>query len=139
METLCLTIANRLDQIGPLARHATAFLQSNEVDPDATFAVDLALEELVSNVIKYGYKNGDSKEIYVRLDVGRDQIKLLLEDSAPPFNPLNLPEPDLDKPIEQRPIGGLGVFLVRKTVDRIEYERLDDRNVLRITVVRRHA
>jgi len=138
METLCLTVPNRLDEIGPLARGAAAFLESHHVDPDATFAVDLALEELVSNVIKHGYKDGDSHHIGVQLDVGQDKIILVVEDSGPPFNPLELPEPDLDKPVEQRPIGGLGVFLVRKTVDRMEYERLGNRNILRITVHRRH-
>ncbi len=138
MEILCFTIPNRLDEIGPLARGAAAFLQSHKVDPDATFAVDLALEEMVSNVIKYGYKDQDSDQISVRLEVGQKQIILIVEDSGPRFNPLELPEPDLDKPVDQRPIGGLGVFLVRKTVDRMEYERLGDRNVLRITVVRRH-
>jgi len=138
METLCLKVPNRLDEIGPLARGAAAFLHSNQVDPDAAFAVDLALEEMVSNVIKHGYKDGDSQHICIRIDVGQDQIMLMVEDSGPPFNPLELPEPDLDKPVDQRPIGGLGVFLVRKTVDRMEYERQRDRNILRITVVRRH-
>ncbi|RPJ85688.1 MAG: ATP-binding protein [Acidobacteria bacterium] len=138
METLCLTIPNRLDEIGPLARGAAAFLESHKVGPDATFAVDLALEEIVSNVIKYGYKDGESDLICVRLEVGPDQIRLEVEDNGPRFNPLELAEPDLDKPVDQRPIGGLGVFLVRKTVDRMEYERLGDRNILRITVVRRH-
>lgn len=139
METLCLTIPNRLDQIAPLARGTAAFLESHKVDPDATFAVDLALEEMVSNVIKYGYTDRDSDQICIRLRVGRDEITLVVEDSGPPFNPLELPEPDLDKPVDQRPIGGLGVFLVRKTVDRMEYERLGNRNILRITVARHHG
>ncbi len=139
METLCLTIPNRLDEIAPLARGTAAFLESHNVDPDATFAVDLALEEMVSNVIKYGYKDRDSDQICIRLRVGRDEITLVVEDSGPPFNPLELPEPDLDKPVDQRPIGGLGVFLVRKTVDRMEYERLGNRNILRITVARHHG
>jgi len=138
METLCLAIPNRIDEIGPLARDAAAFLASHQVDPDTAFAVDLALEELVSNVIRHAYKDGDSNRICVRIDVGKDQIVLVVEDSGPAFNPLDLPEPDLDKPVDERPIGGLGVFLVKKTVDRMEYERLDNRNVLRITVVRRH-
>ena len=116
METLCLTVTNRLDEIGPLARDTAAFLESHQVDPDATFAVDLALEEMVSNVIKHAYKDkdGDSHQICVRLDVGHDRILLVVEDSGPRFNPLELPEPDLDKPVDQRPIGGLGVFLVQE-------------------------
>lgn len=137
MEILCLTVPNRLDEIGPLARDTAAFLESHQVDPDATFAVDLALEEMVSNVIKHAYKDGNSHQICVRLEVGHDRILLVVEDSGPRFNPLELPEPDLDKPVHQRPIGGLGVFLVRKTVDRMEYERLGNRNVLRITVARK--
>ncbi len=138
MQTLCLTIPNRLDEIGPLARTAAAFLQSNQVDADATFTVDLALEEIVSNVIKYGYTDKDLHEICVRLDLNEDRVIMVVEDCGPPFNPLELPEPDLDKPVDERPIGGLGVYLVRKTVDRMEYERLDNRNILRITVARRH-
>lgn len=139
METLCLTIPNRLDEIGPLARGAAAFLESHKVDPDATFAVDLALEEIVSNVIKYGYPAQDSDQICIRLQIGDEKITLVIEDSGPPFNPLELPEPDLDKPVDERPIGGLGVFLVRKTVDQMEYERQGNRNILRITVTRRHG
>lgn len=139
METLCLTVRNRLDEIGPLARDAATFLESHQVDRDATFTVDLALEEIVSNVMKHAHGGADSDQISVRIDVGQDRIILSVEDSGPPFNPLELPEPDLDVPVDQRPIGGLGVFLVRKTVDHMEYERKGNRNVLRVIVIRHHA
>ncbi|RPI28703.1 MAG: ATP-binding protein [Acidobacteria bacterium] len=136
MERLCFTLTNRLDEIAGLTRRTAAFLESHQVDVDAAFAIDLALEEMVSNVIRHGYKNEDSQQICVRLEVGSDQIVLVIEDCGPPFNPLDLPEPDLDRPIDQRPIGGLGIFLVRKTVDRMDYERREDRNILQITVAR---
>jgi len=83
----------------------------------------LALDEIVSNVIRHGYGPDGAGEIEVTASFENDRVRIEVRDAAKPFNPLAFPEPNLSAPIEQRPRGGLGIFLVRKLMDRVDYTR----------------
>jgi serine/threonine-protein kinase RsbW len=130
MKSFRLTIGNRLDEMSRLTSDVAAFLRSHGADPHTAYAVDLALEEMVSNVIRHGYRDDKSDGIVISVDLKSNSVLLTVEDRGRPFNPLEAPTPDLDLPVEQRRIGGLGIFLVRQTVDEMRYERVEDRNVL---------
>jgi serine/threonine-protein kinase RsbW len=98
---------------------------------DDILTVNLILDEMVSNVIKYGYDDRDEHRIDVQVAVDEGLVTIRIEDDGREFNPLAAPEPHhLDLPIEQRPIGGLGVHIVKTTVDGGEYRRADGRNIL---------
>ena len=93
----------------------------------------LAIEEHLTNVISYGYNPGQAGTIRVRFALDGAAVRVEVEDDARPFNPLEVPEVDTSVPLEDKPIGGLGVHLVRKSVDSLRYLRAQERNVLIMT------
>lgn len=91
----------------------------------------LALEEILSNVIRHGCDPGRDYDIQVRISLLASGVyELEISDDAMPFNPLLRPDPNLDLPIEQRTPGGLGIFLVKQLADDLRYEFRDGRNIL---------
>jgi serine/threonine-protein kinase RsbW len=99
------------------------------------YALSLALEEVVLNVMDHAYGPGVAKPIEVGYRVQGRTATLTVIDWGPAFNPLAVPSPDPDQPLEERSVGGLGIFLVRKYMDRIDYARVGETNVL--TLVKR--
>lgn len=89
----------------------------------------LAVEEAITNVIVHGYE-GRPGEIVISCRATRGFTELQIEDTALPFNPLSIPEPDITEDIEDRKIGGLGVFLIRQIMDDIIYRYEDGKNIL---------
>ena len=96
-------------------------------------AADLALEEHVTNVLKYAYSDSASHEIRVRLSCNAQALLVEVEDDGRAFNPLDLAPVDISAPLEQRPIGGLGIHLMRQFMDALDYRREGGRNILRMT------
>jgi serine/threonine-protein kinase RsbW len=92
--------------------------------------VTMCLEEILSNIIRHGCLPGQRCDIEVRYRVLDQGIEVEVSDNARAFDPLTLPPPDLNVPIEQRKAGGLGVFLVRKLMDEVHYEYRNGRNHL---------
>ena len=90
----------------------------------------LALEEHLANIISHGGKSGGTGAITVRFALEPSVLRAEIEDDASPFNPLETPEVDTTLPLEKKPLGGLGIHLIRKSVDELEYRRADNRNVL---------
>ncbi len=89
------------------------------------------MEEIFVNIASYAYSPGNGNAV-IFISV-TDQIVIRFEDTGKPYNPLAKPEPDLDKPLMDRDIGGLGVFLVKKLMDNVEYTRVGNKNVLVMT------
>jgi len=89
----------------------------------------LAVEEAVTNVIVHGYAGKDG-EIVITCHITTRLVEVQIEDTAPPFNPLSIPEPDINENVEDRKIGGLGVFLLRQVMDDIIYRYEDGKNIL---------
>ena len=102
-----------------------------DIPEDAIFNVNIALEEIVSNIINHGYKYDEDYEITIRFSRDQNALRLQVKDYAPPFNPLDIPEPtDLDKPLEERKVGGLGIHLAKKFTDNIAYRRHNEKNIV---------
>lgn len=133
-DSFVLSISNDLAELGRLNAAVRPFLEAKEVPPKAVFAVNLALEELVTNVIKYAYDDLLGHTIDVSVAVQSDCIVVQIEDDGRPFNPLEAPEPDLNRPVEEREVGGLGIHLVRDVAGPMCYERHGDRNRLEVRV-----
>jgi serine/threonine-protein kinase RsbW len=109
------------------------FCRRNRV-PDATRqAADLALEEHLTNVLAYGFTNGEDRWIWVELGVDQDTLLAKVADTGKAYNPLDAPPVDTTLPLEDKPIGGLGVHLMRQMMDEISYARDGRMNVLRMT------
>ncbi|WP_243367844.1 ATP-binding protein [Fundidesulfovibrio soli] len=131
-QQMTLHIDNRLQELTRLSATLEGFLNACSVTGRDAYHIQLALDELVTNIICYAYEGQGGHPIHVSLARTPEGLEIVLEDGGRPFNPLEAPEPDLDAPPETRPIGGLGIHFVRKTMDHLSYQREDGRNILRI-------
>ena len=97
-------------------------------------SIDVAIDEIFSNIIFYsGLKEDEKALIRVTIDDGAERmITMEFIDTGRAFNPLELPEPDVTKPAEEREIGGLGIFMVKKSMDHVSYRNEDGKNILTI-------
>lgn len=129
-----LTLANDLAEISRLAEAVEAFCGPLEPSAKDVLSLHLALEEVVTNVINHGYTDGHAHVFTVDLLMEDRRVTAVVTDDAPPYDPLAREEVDVSLPLEQRPIGGLGVHLVKKLMDSVCYERRDGKNIL--TLVR---
>lgn len=102
-------------------------------DPEVAWAVQVVLDEVLSNIVRHGTRQGPAPLIDVTFAAIEGGLEVTVVDDGPEFDPLQLPEPDLTSPLEERRIGGLGVHLVRQLMDSVDYVRRDGRNWLVIT------
>ena len=93
----------------------------------------LAVEEVTINIVHYAYGDGPAGTIEVETVPSADGLTVHLSDSGRSFNPLAFPDPNTKATLEERDIGGLGIYLARKVVDRIHYERRDEKNILTLS------
>ena len=133
MESVSLKIAPSLDQLERITAVVEDLGERDDWPPDLIFKVNLVLDELWVNVVHYSGATGD---VEVSLDADADEVRLEIADDGRPFDPLSeAVEPNLDAPLEERPIGGLGIFLVREMMDELHYRREDGKN--RLAMVKR--
>lgn len=91
--------------------------------------VTVCLEEMFINVVNYAYEEGNRGEITLGVDTENKSLTIELIDEGKPFNPLAKEDPDILVPLEDRPEGGLGIFIVKKSMDEVYYDRKDEKNV----------
>jgi anti-sigma regulatory factor (Ser/Thr protein kinase) len=117
-----------LDRLREMARDIGEALRLTE---RCVFQLNLAIEECFTNILAHGLKDRRGKgQITVRLSRQADQIVVRLEDDGLPFDPSQAAPPDLDCTLEERPEGGLGIYLTRQIMDAISYERCAGKNLL---------
>ena len=121
-----------MNDVGESLRRLESFLNDRQIDPEAVFSAVLVLEEVLTNIIKYSYGEGTDEEILVEVSVGVAELSLRFTDGGREFDWESAPGPDMDRPIEDRPIGGLGIHLVRNLARRMAYRRLENKNVLEL-------
>lgn len=100
-----------------------------------TYQLTLVLDELISNILSYGYDDPEEHEIRVNLSVEGDELSITVTDNSKPFNPLVECEcPELNKPLEERrrQIGGMGVHIIRSIMDNVTYKYEDGKNILQM-------
>jgi len=131
---LTFALANRRSEIARLTEAVDHFARQARMTDEDRHNVHLILDELVINVIKYAFRDTQAHTIDVRLSLHDRVLMMIIADDGREFDPTRAPAPDLDLPIEERPIGGLGIHIVRTLSDSITYERNGGRNTL--TVVR---
>jgi anti-sigma regulatory factor (Ser/Thr protein kinase) len=132
--SLDLTLENRVDVLTPAMDRVRDFLERHDAAPGALYAIETALEEMFTNIVKYGYDDQDQHEVQVLLGVKDAVISMAIEDDGHEFDPTVRAAPALDQSIEDIPIGGLGIHLVKQMTSRMQYIRLDGRNRLEIDV-----
>jgi len=128
-----LSLPAVLDSLAQLRRYAKDAAAGAGIDEDRAYQLQLAVDEIATNIISYGYKDaGPSAEITIAEEIRGDMLIVTLEDQGPAFDPRTRPMPDaedLTKPLEERTIGGLGIYLATQGVNRFGYRREGDRNL----------
>ena len=122
----------KLESIPILTDAVNEILEEHDCSMKAQMQIDVAVEELFVNVSNYAY--GDSVgDVTIRVSVEDGNAAITLIDSGVPYDPLKKPDPDITLSAQERAIGGLGIFMVKKSMDKMEYEYTDGKNVLTIT------
>ena len=134
-DALAVRLTNDVSELPRLARWVQQFCEAHDLPPAVAFSFDLALEEAVSNVISYGYDDQARHEIEVRMSVEAGTVRAEVTDDGRPFDPRQAPTPDVGASLDDRPLGGLGTFLMRRSMDEVDYHVVGGRN--RLTLSRR--
>jgi len=128
-----LTISNRLDQLDVIAAVFESLADEWSIPMNVSLNLNLVLEELVTNIIFYGYDDTNEHMIDIELSLNGKMVHIKIEDDGKAFNPLLNNEPDTGLSLENRKIGGLGIHFVRKIMDDILYTRTGNKNILELT------
>jgi serine/threonine-protein kinase RsbW len=125
-----VVVPGTLGSLGPIREFVKEAATEAGLDSKRTYRLQLAVDEISSNIVIHGYEeHGLTGDVEVRADFGPDSLTITLVDSAVAYNPLNRPQPDdLDAPLENRMIGGLGVYLAIRNVDEFLYRYVDGCN-----------
>jgi len=129
-----IEVPAELTRLGEFTGAARKFAAAAGLPERRLNDIELAVEEIFVNICEHG---SDGAAARLECEDNGGTLTFEISDDAPPFNPLEQPDPDVDAPIEERDIGGLGIFLVKKLMDDIHYERSGDRNVLTLLVRKR--
>ncbi|WP_430436637.1 ATP-binding protein [Oceanibaculum nanhaiense] len=131
-----ISVANDREAIPEIVAAVTGLIEENGLAPDIAYALELAIDELVTNAISYGYPDGGSGKVTVEVSIDSDRVTLIVRDDGIAFDPLaQAPAPTLEGDVEDRPIGGLGLHLVEAMMDEVAYERREGEN--RLTCIKR--
>ena len=129
-DRVSLELRNSLSELDTLCQSLQQFGEALGLSNKALFQICLAMEEVFSNIISYGYT--DDAVHWIKIAISHDQgiLMIRLEDDGIPFNPLWAEEPDCECPVEDRKVGNLGIHLCKKVMDDMIYERCGNKNIL---------
>ena len=125
-----LTLKNDARQVGLLSSFIKDVMSKLQLEFKLANQIRLAVEEAVVNVMEYAYPAGTEGDVTVEVKSDGMQVKFVISDSGVAFDPTQTTDVDTTLSAEDRPIGGLGILLVRRLMDSINYERVDGRNIL---------
>jgi len=130
MSAVFTTICNRLGEISRVVGSLEQLAAAQGVPASSIWPVSVALDEVLSNIINYGYADRGEHRIDVRIALEGGQVAVEIEDDGAAFDPLAAPPPVLDGDVTTRPIGKLGIHIVRSLMNEVSYARVGGRNRL---------
>jgi len=125
-----ITITNKIEEIEKIVSLLDEIAKEENIPLENKFNVDMVMDEIITNIISYGYKDTEEHFINIYMNMENRELTIIVEDDGIAFNPLDMPTPDVNIPLEERPIGGLGIYLIKNTVNTIEYSRQNEKNIL---------
>ena len=129
-DSLSIVLANDLADVPRAAERVEAFCRTRGIPGRTIHRFNLALDEVLTNVITYAFSDRLRHAIDVRIELRDGDLTATVSDDGDPFDPLSQPPPDIHAPVEDRRIGGLGIHLLRSLTEAVEYRRADGRNRL---------
>lgn len=126
-----INIKNELDELATVSQKLEELTEKWEVDMGVAMNLSLCLEEALTNVIFYAYPEGKSGDIQVTVQLEGGSVSIGIEDEGKAFNPLtDSKDPDLEASVEDRQIGGLGIHFIKQFMDKLDYQRINNKNQL---------
>ncbi|MDE0203746.1 MAG: ATP-binding protein [Rhodospirillaceae bacterium] len=129
-DMLELSLVNDLQEIGAAAARIDAFCEQREITSQIAYAVNLSIDEILTNTISYGYDDDEQHRIGLSLSMEGDVLVIEIVDDGRAFDSSLERDPDIDASLEERSLGGLGLFLVQQLMDDVKYQRRDELNVI---------
>lgn len=128
-----LLVENQLDELTKVQVFLEELGEEWEINIPLVFSLNLVLEEALTNVISYGFNDGNKHIIEISFEKTGDELLITIIDDGHAYDPTLKTDPDLTLSVEERPIGGLGIFLIKKIMDKVEYQRINNKNNLILT------
>ncbi len=128
--SLRMTIGPDPGEVARLNAAFAEFADAHAVPASIRRSMNVVLDELLTNTLSYGFAGRESGEVTLDVELGADRLSVVLTDDGAPFDPFGMAAPDTAPSVEARPIGGLGIHLVRRMMDEVGYQRRADRNVV---------
>ncbi len=123
-------LKSKLSELDALCQKLENFGQSMGLSKKCIFEANLALDELFTNIISYGFEDKNEHTVRITISLLNDELVVSIEDDGVPFNPTKVETPDLECTIEECRIGGLGIHLAKNLMDEVCYQRCKDKNIL---------
>ena len=123
-------LKSNLSELDALCQKLEKFGQSMGLSKKCIFEANLALDELFTNIISYGFDDKNEHTIRITISLQNDELVFNIEDDGIPFNPTEAETPDLECTIEEYRIGGLGIHLAKNLMDEVCYQRCKEKNIL---------
>jgi anti-sigma regulatory factor (Ser/Thr protein kinase) len=131
-EKMFILIKNHISEISNVSKEFNAFGSQYAIPKNIKNSVDLALDELLNNIISYGYDDQNEHEISIQISFSEKCIIIEIEDDGRNFNPLEVPEVDTRSSLKDRPVGGLGIHMIRNFMDNIEHRYDGTKNYIKM-------
>jgi serine phosphatase RsbU (regulator of sigma subunit)/anti-sigma regulatory factor (Ser/Thr protein kinase) len=129
---LKMTIKNHLSEIGQVKKRFNTFSEQYGISTPIRRKMNIVFDEMLNNIISYAYHDEDEHEIEIRVELSENRLTVSIVDDGIPFNPIGVETPDTELSLEERKIGGLGIHLVRRVMDKVSYQRRIDKNIATI-------
>ena len=132
-EPLEIPLVNDLREIAAVAAQIDEFCAACNLEPHVAYAVNLSVEEILTNTISYGYDDDEPHRIDIRVSMDGSLLAVEITDDSIAFDPSTVADPDIEAALEDRPLGGLGLFLANQMMDSVEFRRGDGCNIVILT------
>ncbi|SDB05426.1 ATP-binding protein [Eubacterium oxidoreducens] len=128
-----ITVDANIETVAVVTEFVNQELEEVDCPPKLRMQIDVVIDEIFSNIAQYAYDGKTGKaSVCVEFEDGNEVMVLTFKDSGKPYNPLENKEPDVTLSAEERPIGGLGIFMVKKMMDAVQYEYKECKNILQV-------
>lgn len=128
-----LILNNEISEISKLQLFVDEIGEELNLAFDVTFNLNLVLEEAISNIIMYAYPKDETQTLTIVAKTQDNNLIFVITDSGKEFDPTQIPDADITLSAEDRQIGGLGIFLIRQIMNKVEYQRIDNKNILTLS------
>jgi serine/threonine-protein kinase RsbW len=130
-----LRVYNQIDELNKIAEFLEEIGEELELSSSLVFSLNLVLEEALTNIISYGFDDKGQHIIEINLKKTGSKLLIIIIDDGHEYDPTVKTDPDITLAAEDRPVGGLGIFLIKKIMDKVEYQRKENKNHLILTKI----